>query len=164
MLVECRNLLLSVMLQVDSSNMWTWIPDLVVGYMVSEAYQLLTARPPSTIHVPEALLWRKEVLLKIIVFTWWLLHFRLPTKSNLYRRGIISSEAHMFVTGYGYLESFSVLSHFLVKYGIWCETECVFTLRIISILLIIFISFVLYLVAPNLGAPSCFWFGLLVIG
>jgi len=68
MLVECRNLLLSVMLEVDNIDVWRWIPDPVVGYTINGAYRLLTARPLPSVHVPVALLWRKEIPLKIIVF------------------------------------------------------------------------------------------------
>jgi hypothetical protein len=103
LLVECMNMLLSVMLQVDSIDVWQWIPDPAAGYTVSGAYRLLTARPLPIDCVPEALLWRKKVPLKVTVFTWHLFRFRLPT--NLYRRGVISSEAQICVAGCGLQET-----------------------------------------------------------
>jgi len=105
LLVECRNLLLSVMLQVDNDDVWRWIPDVTVGYTVSEAYRLLTVRPLPIECVLEAILWRKEVPLKVTVFTWRLFQFRLPSKTNLYPRGVIPSEAQMCVAGCGFQET-----------------------------------------------------------
>lgn len=49
--MECRNLLLFVMLQVDSNDVWMWIPDPVARYTVSGAYHLLTTRPLPIDHV-----------------------------------------------------------------------------------------------------------------
>jgi len=38
------------------------------------------------------LIWHKQVSLKVSIFAWRLLRGRLPTKSNMTTRGIISSE------------------------------------------------------------------------
>lgn len=32
MVVECMNLLLTIMMQVDTNDVWRWIPDSVNGY------------------------------------------------------------------------------------------------------------------------------------
>jgi len=164
---ECRNFLLSVMLQVDSFDVWRWIPDPTAGYTVSRAYMLLTTRHTPTECVPEALLWRKDVPLKVTVFTWRLFRFCLPTNENLYRRGVISHGAQMCVAGCGYQETENHLFHrvpCLVRCGNWSEIGFVFTLKIIIILLIIFISLVPSLVALSRGAPLCICFGSLQSG
>jgi len=68
MVEECRNLLLTVMVQVDTENVSRWTHDPAVGYMVSGAYQTLTVRTPPTNHVHAALLWTKDVPQKVSVF------------------------------------------------------------------------------------------------
>jgi len=50
------------------------------------------------------LIWHKQVPLKVFVFAWWLLRDRLPTKTNLATRGVISLEARFCVAGCGHLE------------------------------------------------------------
>jgi hypothetical protein len=69
MVVECRSLLLSVMLQVDIR---TWIPDPSAGYIVRGAYHMLSHGAPHTIgdSIHADLLWRKEVPLKVMIFAW----------------------------------------------------------------------------------------------
>ena len=152
------------MSQVNIQDTRRWIPDPGTGYTVSGVYRLITMRPPPTEHVPEALLWRKEVPLKIIVFTLRLCRLRLPTKSNLFCRGIKSEEAQLCVTGCGFQETENHLFFLSCSvFGqIWqlCEIGFVFTLLILIILLIILFSLVTFLAAQNLGIPSCIWFGL----
>ncbi|GAU16975.1 hypothetical protein TSUD_37330 [Trifolium subterraneum] len=89
MLMECQALLLNLSLQALSSDRWQWQPDPVGGYTVP---------------------------LKVSIFTWRLLRDRLPTKTNLVTRGILSSAAHFCVTGCGEAES----AHHLV---ISCSTS-----------------------------------------
>ena len=126
MLVECRNLLLSVMLHVDINDAWRWTPNPIAKYMVGGTYRILTARLPSIDPVPAALFWRKDVPLKITVFTWRLFRHRLFTKANLYCRDIIPLEAQMCVAGYDFQESdnhfFSVReSSFLILSSVWSD-------------------------------------------
>lgn len=94
-------LLLTVMLRVDIEDVWTWIPDPVKAYTVSGAYGTLTNRTPPTNHVPATLLWRQDVLLKVSVFALRLFRHGLPTKTSLFRRDIIPSEAQLCVSGCG---------------------------------------------------------------
>jgi len=68
MVVECRSLLLTVLLHVDIEDVCTWIHDPVEGYTVSGAYRMITDRTPPTNNVPAALLWRKDVPVKVSVF------------------------------------------------------------------------------------------------
>jgi len=44
---EYRMLLLTVVLQVDVGDVWTWIRDSAVGYTVRGAYHTLTCGTPS---------------------------------------------------------------------------------------------------------------------
>lgn len=67
---ECRNMLLNVVLQIVVEDSWRWSPDTVVLYTVSGAYSVLTSGPHTAALVPATLLWRKDVPLKVSVFTW----------------------------------------------------------------------------------------------
>jgi len=79
MVEECRALLLTVSLQVDILDAWSWVPYPVVGYSVSGAYRILTN--PNSTHdfVPPDLLWLKDVPLKLSVLAWRLFRNRLST-------------------------------------------------------------------------------------
>jgi len=48
---ECRNLLLTLMLQVDTDDVWRWTPNAVNGYTARGAYRLLTATMSINDHV-----------------------------------------------------------------------------------------------------------------
>lgn len=50
------------------------------------------------------LIWHKQVPLKVSILAWRLLRDRLPTKSNLVARGIISVENRFCVSGCGQVE------------------------------------------------------------
>jgi len=74
MLEECHNLLLTiVLLQVDLDDVWMWAHDPVVGYTVGGAHRILTDRALHIDYVHAALLWRKDIPLKVLVFAWFLL-------------------------------------------------------------------------------------------
>ncbi|KAK2404810.1 hypothetical protein QL285_054116 [Trifolium repens] len=105
MLKECQTLLLPVTLQVDSLDRWLWRPDPVSGYSVRDAYQLLTSQEAVILGEADDLLWHKQVPLKVSIFAWRLLRDRLPTKTNLVTRGILSPDLDTCVTGCGGAES-----------------------------------------------------------
>jgi len=50
-------------------------------------------------------LWHKDVPLKVILFARHLIRDRLPTKDNLFRRGVIASDARVCIGGCGSLET-----------------------------------------------------------
>jgi hypothetical protein len=52
-----------------------------------------------------SLIWHNQVSLKVSIFAWRLLHDRLPTKSNLVHRRVISSEAYLCVSECGLVET-----------------------------------------------------------
>ena len=51
------------------------------------------------------MIWHRQVPLKVSASAWRLLRDRLPTKSNLVTRGVISSEVAVCVSGCGSIES-----------------------------------------------------------
>lgn len=52
MLEECITLLLTIMLQVDTIDVWKWIPNPAAGYTVRGAYYTLTCGVPSNHSAP----------------------------------------------------------------------------------------------------------------
>jgi len=105
MLEECRACLFDVSLHVNDSNQWLWIPDFIEGYSVWGAYDVLTSKYLPVVDPSAELIWHRQVPLKVSVFDWRLLRDRLPTKSNLIYRGVVSPETGMCVSGCGSLES-----------------------------------------------------------
>ncbi|XP_045797738.1 uncharacterized protein LOC123891913 [Trifolium pratense] len=87
------------------SDRWRWQPDPDTGYTVRGVYQLLTTRDSVTMDDADHLIWHPQVPLKVSIFAWRLLRDRLPTKTNLVIRGIISSSAQVCVAGCGEAES-----------------------------------------------------------
>jgi hypothetical protein len=69
------------------------------------AYQLLTSQYSFALGEAEDLVWHKQVPLKVSILAWCLLRDRLPTRSNLVARCIISPEIHLCVSGCGGIES-----------------------------------------------------------
>ncbi|CAJ2673841.1 unnamed protein product [Trifolium pratense] len=75
---EAASALCCKVLGTQESDRWRWQPDPDTGYTVP---------------------------LKVSIFAWRLLRDRLPTKSNLVTRGILSSPAQLCVAGCGEVES-----------------------------------------------------------
>jgi len=75
------------------------------GYSVRGAYHLLITNDIPIADPTTEMIWHKKVPLKVSIFVWRLLHDRLPTKSNLVNRGVISSEASLCVSGCDIIES-----------------------------------------------------------
>jgi len=66
---------------------------------------LLSADFSPVLHDSKKLIWHPQVPLKVSILAWRLLRDRLPTKSNLLRRGIIHDENTSCVAGCGCIES-----------------------------------------------------------
>jgi hypothetical protein len=117
---ECQSLLLTVSLQVQFPDRWQWQPDIDSGYTVRGAYQLLTSQTSASLDDAGKLIWHPQVPLKVSILAWRLLRDRLPTKTNLVARGILSPAAHFCVSGCGEAESAHHLFHSCVTFGsIW---------------------------------------------
>ncbi|XP_045830886.1 uncharacterized protein LOC123922185 [Trifolium pratense] len=63
------------------------------------------AQAAVTLDAAAGLIWHPQVPLKVSIFAWRLLRDRLPTKANLVSRAILSSEAHLCVSGCGEVET-----------------------------------------------------------
>ncbi|KAK2375121.1 hypothetical protein QL285_076032 [Trifolium repens] len=89
----------------ESPDRWQWRSDPASSYSVRDAYQILTSQEAVTLGEAEGLLWHRLVPLKVSFFAWRLLRDRLPTKTNLVTRGILSPYLDMCATGCGGAES-----------------------------------------------------------
>jgi hypothetical protein len=82
-------------LEVDS---WSWLPDPEGGFSVKSSYKLLSEDLWTEGELDDDLgrvldkIWDSSAPSKVIAFSWQLLYDRIPTKSNLARRGIVGSE------------------------------------------------------------------------
>ena len=65
--------------------------------------------------------WLKQVPLKVLVFVWWLLCNRLPTKDNLLRRRVLQHDDTSCVGGCGLMEFADHLALYCEFFGnLWC--------------------------------------------
>ncbi|CAJ2673056.1 unnamed protein product [Trifolium pratense] len=117
MLGECQALLLTISLQDHVSDRWQWRSGLDDGYTVRGVYQLLTTQDAVTLDVASGLIWHRQVPLKVSICAWRLLRDRLPTKANLVTRGILSTEAHLCVSGCGEVETAQHLFLYCSSFG-----------------------------------------------
>jgi hypothetical protein len=94
-----------------------WRPNPDHDYSVHGVYQLLTTQQHVTLDAAEDLIWHRQVPLKVSIFVWRLLRDRLPTKTNLVTRGIITQNSHFCMASCGGIESTQHL--FLFMQYVW---------------------------------------------
>lgn len=82
-----------------------WLPDPYGGYTVQGAYSLLISQVPQVVDYALDLVWHKLVPLKVSVFAWRLICDRLPTRTNLISRRVLSPDMSSCVAGCGHPES-----------------------------------------------------------
>ncbi|MCI40079.1 helicase-like protein [Trifolium medium] len=92
MLGECRNLLSNIVFQPNVVDQWVWRHDPGGGYTVQGTYNLITSREFQDAEATSDLIWHKQVPLKVSVLALRLLRNRLPTKDNLLRRHVVTTE------------------------------------------------------------------------
>lgn len=105
MLGECIILVRSVSLQPNVTDYWRWQLDPSAGYTVRGSYKLLTAQDTLQVAHAADLIWHKQVPLKVSIFVCRLLRDRLPTRSNLVDRGIITNVDTGCLVGCGHRET-----------------------------------------------------------
>ena len=72
------------------------------GYIVSGVYHILTTPNDPIVVGMNDLVWHKQVLMKVSIFAWRLIRDRLPTKTNLVRRGLLNVELAACGVGCGH--------------------------------------------------------------
>jgi hypothetical protein len=120
LLGECRALLNNVVVQSNVSDKWQWDPNPHEGYTVRGAYHALTSMEVSIVEGGEEHIWYKQVPLKVSILAWRLLKDRLPTRSNLQRRGILAATDNSCLSGCGMEETAShIFLHCEVFGSLW---------------------------------------------
>jgi hypothetical protein len=66
---------------------------------------MLTSQDSVTVGAAEDLLWHRQVPAKVFILAWRLLRDRLPTRTNLVTRRILTPAHHFSVTGCGGIET-----------------------------------------------------------
>jgi len=109
---ECASLLHNVVLQDHILDRWRWILNPINGYFVKETYiYFTTTGVPSERGMFDDVS-KKQVLLKVSVFAWWLLRNCILTKDNLLHRRIIPPYDILCIGGCG---SFETADHLLFR-------------------------------------------------
>ena len=109
-------MLQNLTLQVDKEDSWHWNLESSNAYTVQSAYKSMTQHQHIDTTVSTKVLWHKDISLKVVLFAWRLFRDRLPTKDNLYRRGVIAADDRLCVSGCGSLES---STHLFLHYNIF---------------------------------------------
>ncbi|XP_024626758.1 uncharacterized protein [Medicago truncatula] len=117
LLGECRALLDNVVVQYNVYDRWQWDPDPHEGYTVRGAYQALTSMEVPTIEGGGELIWHKQVPLKVSILAWRMLKDKLPTRSNLQRRGILAAANTTCLSGCGLEETASHIFLYCEVFG-----------------------------------------------
>ncbi|GAU16069.1 hypothetical protein TSUD_339400 [Trifolium subterraneum] len=86
---------------VEMAQSIVWQHDIVGGYSVRGAYQVLTTMETLNVDADSDLIWHKQVPLKVSVLAWMLWRNGLPTKDNLAARNIIPQDSQLCVIGCG---------------------------------------------------------------
>jgi hypothetical protein len=84
---------------------WTWRPNAADGYTVRGVYRMLMRQEMHVHDDSSDVVWHKNAPLKVSICVWRLLRNRWPTKDNLRRRGVISLDSQLCVSGCGQIES-----------------------------------------------------------
>jgi hypothetical protein len=88
---ECSLLLHNIVLQDNVTDKWRWLLDPLHGYSVRESYKFFAHSGADVDRSCVDEVWHRQIPLKVSLLVWRLLLNRLPTKDNLWRRGILNS-------------------------------------------------------------------------
>jgi hypothetical protein len=138
LLGEFISVLANFVLQTDVIDRWVWRCDPDGGYSVRGVYKILSALDAQDMADTSALIWHKQVPLKVSVMVWRLLRNRLPTKDNLVRRHIIPLDGSLCVTGCESVETTHV--RVLHPFGVSFDLGLVSLRQIRQCFMIIFFS------------------------
>jgi hypothetical protein len=120
LVLECIALLSNIVLQDDTCDRWVWRLHSSHQYTVHSAYTHLTDHHSNINDDFVRFRWLKSVPLKVNIFIWRLFLNRLPTKSNLHRRGVLDGSQTTCVTLCGFNEDVDHLFFQCEHYGrIW---------------------------------------------
>ena len=116
---ECSFLLNNVVLQDNVTDNLKWLLEPIQGYSARVTYHILTTTHEVFDGGRISNVWHKVVPSKISVFAWRLLRNRIPTKTNLLRRGVLPQNDTMCVGGCGCPKT---AIHLFIACDIFCST------------------------------------------
>jgi len=87
------------------NDKWTWQLHVSSRYNVASVCNFLTTRYQTFNNDHTSIIWHKEVPLKINIFAWRLLRYRLPTTDNLIRRRVVQPNTSLCSDGCGFEEN-----------------------------------------------------------
>ncbi|RHN73183.1 putative transcription regulator mTERF family [Medicago truncatula] len=120
LVLEIRNLLSNITLQESEADVYIWCPNIGVGYTVRGVYHMLMRQEIHSYDVTADAPWHKSVPLKVSICAWRLFHNRWPTKDNLVRRGVITNENQLCVSGCGEQETIDhLIIHCTIFGDLW---------------------------------------------
>ncbi|GAU10824.1 hypothetical protein TSUD_425310, partial [Trifolium subterraneum] len=111
LLAVCCGLFHNVILQPNELDRWHWRSLHSNVFTVKGAYQTLTRAEEEAEPMLNSteLVWNKVVPVKVSVFAWRFMENRIPTRDNLFKRGILNFDAQHCVLGCGFNETLSHL-------------------------------------------------------
>ncbi|PNX94589.1 70 kDa peptidyl-prolyl isomerase [Trifolium pratense] len=116
MIFKCCAVLKNLLLEVDAIDKWMWFSRPTNGYLVRDAYHLLTCLVSINMAAHKDVIWNKVVLLKVTLFAWRMLNDRLPSKYNLICRSMHLENSALCLGGCGVDET---IDHLVVGCDIW---------------------------------------------
>ncbi|GAU17848.1 hypothetical protein TSUD_329740 [Trifolium subterraneum] len=121
----CCGLFHNVVLQPNKLYRWHWRSLHSDVFTIKGAYQTLTRAEEEAEPMLNSteLVWNKVVPVKVSVFAWRFMENRIPTRDNLFKRGILYIDAQHCVLGCGFDETLSHLSLLVIR-PIRCGAEC----------------------------------------
>ncbi|GAU22483.1 hypothetical protein TSUD_296020 [Trifolium subterraneum] len=123
LLAGCCGLFHNVVLQPNELDRWHWRSLHSYVFTVKGAYQTLTRAEEEAEPMLNSteLVWNKVVPVKVSVFAWRFMENRIPTRDNLFKRGILNIDAQHCVLGCGFDETLSHLFFTCDKtHKVWC--------------------------------------------
>ncbi|GAU17363.1 hypothetical protein TSUD_232390 [Trifolium subterraneum] len=133
LVLDCVERLSNVVLQVNVHDRWVWKLHPSHCYTVRSAYAFLTATDINLNEGFNRFLWLKSIPLKVNIFVWRLFLNRLPTRDNLFRRGILDASMLACATSCGRMEDVDhlffqcpVYSRLWASVSKWMEVETAF--------------------------------------
>jgi len=106
----------SLMINLSETDAWLWRPDSIVGCTIRGAYQMLMRQEIHAGDVASDAPWHKNVPLKVSICAWRLICNRWLTKDNLMRRGVITNDNQLCISGCGQQET---IDHLIIHCNIF---------------------------------------------
>lgn len=115
------NILHNTQVQHDGCDSWVWLGDTSGIFSVHSAYRIITENASMVDNRLYKALWNKDTPLRVAAFSWKALLDRIPTASNLQKRGVnfTSLNPNYSFCNSALDETAHTLLHCPLSYGMW---------------------------------------------